>query len=258
MSRSRTTVVVLPLAVVLTLALASAEARAQGSIKGRVTDRSGAVLPGTDVVASNATARQKVVTGASGLYQLNDLPDGTYTVTASLLGFVTATREGVTVVSGQTTDQVDFSLCVGGLLFIDWVTWPSLEEAWKNAEVVAYIRIEGNGSPPSDCPHNDFVHTVAVLETFKGAAAGDAARTLTFRQENWAEERTPYRIGQKMIVFLIRSGNELHRLSGPFYVFFVNGNEISSFHSPVKTDGMTADDFMARLRALAQKRRPVP
>jgi hypothetical protein len=171
-----------------------------------------------------------------------------------LAGFVTGKREGVMVVSGQTIDHVDFALCVGALEYIDWILPGGLNEAWKQADVVAYVRIVATGPVHSECPRDDFEHTAAVIEVFKGGANEHIGRTLTFVQENWVSERTPYRVGQEMIVFLAKTRQGFSRLAGPHYVFLVKGDEIVGFHSPGNTDGMTPADFMSKLRALAKNR----
>jgi len=92
------------------------------------------------------------------------------------------------------------------------------------------------------------------LQVFKGGANESIGPTLNFVQQNWVSERTPYRVGQEMIVFLAMTRQGFSRLAGPFYVFLVKGDEIVSFHSPVKTDGMTPADFVSKLRALAKNR----
>jgi Carboxypeptidase regulatory-like domain len=236
------------------LALAGPQAAAQGTIKGCVTDKGGGVIPGVEVVASSSGAREKVVTASSGCYELRSLPTGTYSVTAALAGFVTGQREGVKVVTGQTIDHVDFALCVGGLVEIHWIVPGGLNEAWRQADVVADVRIVATGPVHSECPRDDFEHTAAVIEIFKGGGNERIGPTLTFVQQNWVSERTPYRVGQEMIVFLTRTQQGFSRLAGPFYVFLVKGDEIVSFHSPVNTDGMTPADFMSKLRALAKGR----
>src|SRR5207237_7951767 len=57
-----------------------------GSLSGRVTDGSGASLPGVTVTASNAATgfNRTVVTETDGTYRFPSLPVGTYEVTADL------------------------------------------------------------------------------------------------------------------------------------------------------------------------------
>ncbi len=237
----------------LGIVLQAATASAQGTIHGCVTDQRGGALPGVEVVATDASSQTKAVTDSFGCYALSRVRAGTYSVTATLAGFVTGKREGVVLGTGRTVDHVDFALCLGGLAEIDWVLPGGLAEAWKRADVVAYLRIVATGPVPSDCLTNDYLHTAVVIETFKGTVGARIGTTLTFRQEHWVSERTPYEIGQRMILFLSVTPQGLWRLAGPYYAFLVNGDEITSFHSPIKTDGVTPADFAAKLRALAKE-----
>lgn len=82
-----------------------------GTIQGTVADSSGGVLPGTTVVIRNADtgATRTVVTNESGFYQAPFVQLGRYTVTASLQGFGTISREGIRVALNDTA-VVDFKL----------------------------------------------------------------------------------------------------------------------------------------------------
>src|SRR5436189_4219046 len=84
-----------------------------GTVEGRVTDSSGAVLPGVTITALNtATAATFAVTTTSeGLYRVPYVPAGIYDVRADLSGFRTETKEGVTV-RGNDSAVVDFTLTV--------------------------------------------------------------------------------------------------------------------------------------------------
>src|ERR1051326_311923 len=63
----------------------------RGGISGRVTDPTGAVLPGVTVTATNnGTGVARTTTSSeSGDFSLPDLPLGTYTVETTLAGFQT-------------------------------------------------------------------------------------------------------------------------------------------------------------------------
>src|SRR5688572_8278178 len=94
------------------LVIIPALAAAQASITGVVTDESGAVLPGVTVEASSPVLIEKVrvvVTDSTGRYRVVDLRPGDYAVTASLPGFATVRREGITLV-GTFTATVDLKL----------------------------------------------------------------------------------------------------------------------------------------------------
>src|SRR5260370_41834282 len=83
---------------VLLLSLGSgnafAQATASGTIQGTVTDKSGAVVSGAQVVAkSKATDTTRTTTsGDTGYYRFELLPVSTYTVTVTKAGFATVSE----------------------------------------------------------------------------------------------------------------------------------------------------------------------
>jgi hypothetical protein len=76
-----------------------------GSIAGRVTDNTGAALPGVTVTATNAETglNRTEVTENDGAYSFNLLPPGRYRVDAELAGLGKASSPTVTVLLGNTT-----------------------------------------------------------------------------------------------------------------------------------------------------------
>jgi hypothetical protein len=82
-----------------------------GEITGRVTDNTGAVLPGVTVTLTGTTLIQPQVatTSATGTYNFPRLPIGAYTVKYELPGFKTVVREGIQITIGFTA-QVDQQL----------------------------------------------------------------------------------------------------------------------------------------------------
>ena len=86
------------------------------SLSGTVTDTSGAIIPGANVVVkSNATATQfDAVTNESGYFSVPALDPGAYTVTVTLMGFKTAVLNDVRV-NASTPATVKVALAVGGL-----------------------------------------------------------------------------------------------------------------------------------------------
>jgi len=84
------------------------------SISGRVSDPSGAAVPGAQVAIKNTgtSASQNATTDAQGRYAVPDLAIGTYDLTASRNGFQSAVRSGVTLTVGAAP-VVDFQLMVG-------------------------------------------------------------------------------------------------------------------------------------------------
>src|SRR5512145_3335098 len=91
-------------------------AQATGTIAGIVTDESGAFMPGVTIEVTNVATNQvrTATTGADGHYAVFLLQPGPYTVKATLAGFRTAIREGITV-TVESTSRVDVRLMVGQL-----------------------------------------------------------------------------------------------------------------------------------------------
>ena len=73
------------------------------SIQGKVTDTNNAALPGVTVEVTPSTGGATIVavTGTDGTYTVPLLPPGPYDASFRLLNFVTSTRRGITVASGQ-------------------------------------------------------------------------------------------------------------------------------------------------------------
>jgi hypothetical protein len=87
-----------------------------GSLRGYVKDEQGGVLPGVTVAATGPELIAPVVavTDSAGYYRLNNLPPGTFTITAELTGFGTYRREGIVMRAGSTF-TADIELKVGSL-----------------------------------------------------------------------------------------------------------------------------------------------
>jgi len=87
-----------------------------GSLRGYVKDEQGLVLPGVTVTATSPERQAPVVavTDKDGYYRLNNLPPGTFAVSAELTGFATYRREGILMRAGLTF-SVDIEMKVGTL-----------------------------------------------------------------------------------------------------------------------------------------------
>src|SRR5262245_19209866 len=85
-----------------------------GSLRGFVKDEQGGVLPGVTITGTSPALQSPVVavTDATGYYRLNNLPPGTFSVTAELGGFSTTRREGIVIRAGLTF-AVDLEMKVG-------------------------------------------------------------------------------------------------------------------------------------------------
>jgi Carboxypeptidase regulatory-like domain len=97
------------------LSAAAALAQQTGTIQGKVTDSSGAVLPGVTVEAKSSVlpTPHTTVSGPDGVYQLPALPPGIYTVTFTLSGFQPASMQGEVQLASVT--PLDARLSVQGV-----------------------------------------------------------------------------------------------------------------------------------------------
>jgi Carboxypeptidase regulatory-like domain/TonB dependent receptor-like, beta-barrel len=103
--------------LMVVLCAASVAAFAQigtSTITGRVTDASGAVIPGVSVsiVQKSTNFKNLVETNSEGIYRVPSLQPGEYTVTFEMSGFMKIVRDGVELRTGDTL-ALDASLQVG-------------------------------------------------------------------------------------------------------------------------------------------------
>lgn len=94
-----------------------------GSITGRITDSSGAVIAGTNVTILNTGTGEKrqLTTDETGSYTATFLLPGTYSVTAAHEGFKSEVRTGITLQVDQAV-RVDMSLTLGSTSEVIQVT----------------------------------------------------------------------------------------------------------------------------------------
>ena len=102
------------LALLFTMAVASGQ-ETTGSLRGVVTDATGAVVPNAKVeVAGPALlGSPTVTTDSAGTYAFLTLPSGVYTLTATASGFIPQKRVNIDLQVGKIL-RIDFKLEVGG------------------------------------------------------------------------------------------------------------------------------------------------
>src|SRR5215510_2916541 len=103
----------------LLFALTTAAAWAQvatAELNGRVTDASGAVLPGATVTATQTATGlvRSVVTDGNGAYLISNLPTGPYRLEVSLQGFRAYVQTGIVLQVGATP-TINAALELGSL-----------------------------------------------------------------------------------------------------------------------------------------------
>jgi len=104
--------VVLTLAVIPAIELA-AQTTTSGSIRGVVTDPTGAPMPGVTLVATSdalVSGQRSAVTSGNGTYRFPSLPVGDYVVEAHMPGFQSVQRESIRISLGQ---EIEINLQLG-------------------------------------------------------------------------------------------------------------------------------------------------
>lgn len=107
---------VLCTALVAMMTSAAGAQTVTGSIRGVVTDQTGAAIGGSAVTASNVNTGVRTTTTSdkAGNYNLQSLPIGTYVVSAQKAGFNTTTNRAFALEIDQIA-KVDFKLQVGAV-----------------------------------------------------------------------------------------------------------------------------------------------
>jgi protocatechuate 3,4-dioxygenase beta subunit len=86
---------------------------ATSGISGTVTDQTSAPVNGATLSytgTGGTTGSGTTTTNSSGVYALNGVPSGTYSVSSSDTGYTSPSAQAVTVTSGATTSGVNFTL----------------------------------------------------------------------------------------------------------------------------------------------------
>jgi hypothetical protein len=145
MQKNITLLAIVLVLVCLSAMNVSAQVTASATLQGTVTDKSGAVVPGAEVKATDKQtgAVRTETTNNSGLYVFNLLPAGTYDVRVSLKGFSTALFENVELAVSRTT-TIDALLAVS-----------------QQSEVVT---VEASGAGLVDLQKTDVSHAITPTD----------------------------------------------------------------------------------------------
>lgn len=98
----------------LLLGIAALGQTTSGSFRGRVTDQSGAAVPGASVQVTDIGkgVSRETKTDTSGYYEFPDMPPSTYDLTVTFRGFQTVSNRGVVLLVNQNA-TLDFTLVPG-------------------------------------------------------------------------------------------------------------------------------------------------
>src|SRR6516165_9273896 len=112
--RRQSLVLSIVLPVLIFSSVLSGFAQSTTSLRGVVTDQTGAVIPGAIVSLTNGGTgfKRQALSGEDGVYQLLQAPPGTYQVTVEKTGFTTVTRDTVQL-QVNTQGTLDLRMNVG-------------------------------------------------------------------------------------------------------------------------------------------------
>jgi hypothetical protein len=155
---------------------ARAWAQQTGTIQGKVTDNTGAVLPGVTVEAKSSVlpAARTTVSGPDGVYQLPALPPGIYTVSFTLSGFQTVTLQGEVQLASIT--PLDAKLAIQGVSESVTVTAESGYVDRASAEITSGLNNAEISKLPVGTQYRDLINLIpGVMYTqdqVRGPSAG--------------------------------------------------------------------------------------
>src|SRR4029079_12785597 len=173
------------LCLVLTLAAVPALAQQLGSINGKITDSSGAVLPGVTVDATSNVlpSPRTAVTGPDGVYQLPALPPGTYKLTFSLQGFPPVTRDPQVQLSEATL--VDMKPAVQGVTEAVTVTADVSYADKTSAAISSNVSGQQISQLPVGTQYRDLVNLVPGVtytqDQVRGPSAGASGQDNVYK-----------------------------------------------------------------------------
>lgn len=227
-------------AVLLALALAipsstAAQSMATGTIQGRVTDESGAVIPGAQIIVRNAgtNLERSLTSDEQGNFRAVLLPPGRYEVTASTQGFATVKRPEIDVEVGSVaTVNFEMKVAAGEEVVIVTDTAPVTEpERTEVTTVVDQRAVETlpiNGRrwenfvllTPGVAPDGDFglVSYRGISGLYNNNTVDGADNNQAFFSEARGRTRAVYTISQSSIkefqVGLSNFSSEFGRAAG--------------------------------------------
>ena len=140
--------VVTALSLVLFTAPAPAQNISTAELSGTVHDPSGAVVPGANVMISDASKgfSRSTVSDAQGNYQLLLLPPGTYSVTATAQGFSKVTAGHVVLTVGEQA-VLALNLAISGTEVVNVNAGAELIETQSSSQSTTVDQVRINNLP---------------------------------------------------------------------------------------------------------------
>ena len=172
---------ILAIVALMSVTLVSAQGGgSSGRLAGTITDTSGGVMPGVDVVAKNNATNESftAVTQADGKFLIPAMPPGTYTVSVALSGFKTVVLPDVVLLT-NTPSSVKVVLEVGHLQETVVVTGAAEMVQTQSAEVQTTVTIKQmNSLPVVSRTALDYVVSLPGVETAASNTRGSVVNGL--------------------------------------------------------------------------------
>jgi hypothetical protein len=201
-------------ALLLLFQPAALTAQVGGTISGYVQDQGGGAMPGATVTVE--LAGQQLVrttsTNATGFFDLQALPRGTYQVKVEMAGFETHIQKDVVVTAGENV-RVDFTMRVGGLTERVEVSGGTPMIETRNATQSNLI----DDQRVQDLPMNGR-NVVALAGTYAGVTAIRA-------QQDTSD-------GRQGPIMSVNGGNQNHNLFTLNGSVFTHFNQTTGFNPP--------------------------
>ena len=153
----------------------TAFAQQTGTVSGKVAATDGSMLPGVTVEATSDVlpAARVTTTGSVGEYRMPALPPGNYTITFTLSGMTTVTRN-VTVQLGQDV-TADAQMSVGGVTETVEVTAAASVIERDSAAVKSSVSTEQIQSLPVGQQYRDLVKLIPGVQFTQDGTRGPSA-----------------------------------------------------------------------------------
>ena len=231
---------------VLSFFLLSFAALAQntGGLRGVITDQSGALVPGVQIViTSEAGVAREVTSGPDGSYTVPGLAPGNYSVKANTIGLSQPSAANVTVSSGTSTVNIQMQLVLAGQQVTVQDTPDATVDTDPNQSAAAMVVSGDNLDSLSDDPDDLQADLVALAGPAAGSGgaqfyidgftAGDAPlpaksaiREIRVNQNPFSPEFDAVGFGRTEI--LTKPGSDKYR--GQVYLNY--GNDLFNSRNP--------------------------
>jgi Carboxypeptidase regulatory-like domain/TonB-dependent Receptor Plug Domain len=191
-----------------------AHAQVAGTISGYVQDQGGGVMPGATVTAESAGQQlvRSTQTNATGFFDLQALPRGTYQVKVEITGFETQIRKDVEVTAGGNV-RLDFALRVAGLA--------------ENVVVTGQASmVETRTATQSNLIDDDRVQDLPMNGRNVVALAGTYAGVTAIRANQDTSD------GRQGPIMSVNGGNQNHNLFTLNGSVFTHFNQTTGFNPP--------------------------